>query len=109
MRPGRPTVYLAPTLSWVSCQGIIDKACEIRHPDGRELVLDTLEARVDLINPSNPFKRVTGGYIKAKWHLAKTLFTWKIHRLQVCPDFSSTTQRSGMRTHRRFHLRRTSS
>lgn len=71
VRAGRPTVYLAPTWSWVSRQGSIEKACEVRHTDDHELVLYILEAKVDLVNPSNPFGRVTGGYIKAKGYLAK--------------------------------------
>ncbi|KAH6889410.1 heterokaryon incompatibility protein-domain-containing protein [Thelonectria olida] len=67
----RPAVYTAPSWSWASMHGTVEDACVVRHADEREIILEILDAKVDLVSDVNPFGRVKGGYIRAKGHLAR--------------------------------------
>ncbi|KAF4465900.1 heterokaryon incompatibility [Fusarium albosuccineum] len=67
----RPAIYTAPSWSWASMHGTVENACVVRHSDERDIILDLLDARVDLFSDVNPFGRVKGGYIKARGYLAR--------------------------------------
>lgn len=67
----RPKGYIAPSWSWASMQGTIEDACMVRHSDSHEIILEVLEANIDLVSDLSPVGRVKGGHIRARGFLAR--------------------------------------
>ncbi len=66
----RPLEYRAPTWSWASMIGKVEHACEVHYPDHRDLIVDILDATVEL-STENPFGQIKGGFLRARGSLAK--------------------------------------
>ncbi|OAL51539.1 HET-domain-containing protein [Pyrenochaeta sp. DS3sAY3a] len=67
----RPREYIAPSWSWASVTGRVEKACEVRFADDREILLNVLDAHVALVSDLNPYGQVKGGYLRVQVFIAK--------------------------------------
>lgn len=66
----RPLQYIAPSWSWASVTGRIEDACQIRFADDREIIIEILDAGVEL-DSRNPFGQVKSGFLRIRGSLAK--------------------------------------
>lgn len=71
VNPYRTSTYVAPTWSWASVTGRVSAACKIRHADGRDIVVEIIEAQVELVSDLNPFGQVKNGFIRVRGPLVK--------------------------------------
>lgn len=67
----RTSTYVAPTWSWASVTGRVWAACKVRHADGRDIVVEIIEAQVELVSELSPFGQVKNGFIRVKGPLVK--------------------------------------
>lgn len=70
----RPIQYIAPSWSWASTNGSVEQACGVRFSDERDIILDVMDVKVDLVSNVNPFGQVKGGYITVKGYLLSGTF-----------------------------------
>ena len=70
----RPTEYIAPSWSWASTNGSVEQACGVRFPDERDIILEVMDAKVDLVTDGNPFGQAKGGYVTVKGYLVSGTF-----------------------------------
>ena len=70
-KSSRPSEYIAPSWSWASVTGHVEKACEVRFADDREILLKVLDAHVALVSDLNPYGQVKGGYLRVQVYIAK--------------------------------------
>ncbi|KAF4627911.1 hypothetical protein G7Y89_g10241 [Cudoniella acicularis] len=97
VRRGRPNRYVAPSWSWASVIGSIETACEVRFADDREIILEVLDAQVELVSNAHAFGQVKSGFLRVASYLGKgTVFMYtsklegKSFRLSINGDAVST-------------------
>jgi hypothetical protein len=67
----RPAVYTAPSWSWAAVHGMIEDACAVKDADDRDIVLEILDVKVDLVSNLYGFGQVKGGFIQARGYIAR--------------------------------------
>ncbi|KAI1409327.1 heterokaryon incompatibility protein-domain-containing protein [Hypoxylon sp. FL1857] len=68
----RPRVFVAPSWSWASVVGVVQNACSVRFADDRGIIIEILDAQINLANPKNHFGQVIGGFLRVRGSLAKS-------------------------------------
>ena len=73
----RTSTYVAPTWSWASVTGKVEQACRIPYADDRDIVVEILDAQVELVSSLSPFGQVKNGFARIKGPLAKGKKAWR--------------------------------
>jgi len=71
VRRGQPNEYIAPSWSWASVVGRLENVSDVRFADEREIILEVLEVKVELLNALAPFGQVKNRFLRVKGCLAK--------------------------------------
>lgn len=71
VRRRRVNEYIAPSWSWASVVGNVEIACEVRFADNREIIIEVLDAQVELVSAANPFGQVKSGFLRVRGSLAR--------------------------------------
>ncbi|KAK4226535.1 heterokaryon incompatibility protein-domain-containing protein [Podospora fimiseda] len=66
-----------PSWSWASLHtgAVTSGLATVLFEDERDIVIDVLDAQVDLVNPKHPFGQVNGGFLRVRGYLAMSGLT----------------------------------
>lgn len=67
----RIDTYVAPSWSWASVNGHIENACDIWYPDDREILIEIVDVKVEVVSKDSPFGQVKSGFLRIRGNLAQ--------------------------------------